>query len=94
MKQTNIVENLNPSYFFLISQTKTLYVGFHEGQHELHCQRFFKRFNLELINTLKLSTQNGWQPPHQQDFHTQRSETLQLLSLKQISPAFIKYDKL
>ena len=40
----------------------------------------------------KTSTRNGWQPLHQQDFHTQPSETLQLLSVRQMSPVFISND--
>ena len=59
---------------------------------KLQCQRFFKSFNPKLIYTFKTSTRNGWRPLHQQDFHTQPSETLQLLSARQMSPTFISND--
>ena len=61
---------------------------------KLQCPRFFKSFNPKLIYTFKTSTRNGWQPLHQQDFHTQPSETLQLLSSRQMSPAFINNDNI
>ena len=42
------------------------------GTTKFQCQKIMS-FNAELINTLNFSTQNGWQLPHQQDFHTQPS---------------------